>query len=200
VTTRRARFRAWERPNHTTALSSPSSKNILVFRTPKSGAYPFRPVPLQGALRGRHERGTGCGGRKGGALTRRCWSGRRSRVVLTPRGRCQVGGSDIRQRRCQKILITGESTKETVKPLRAGMPGVSGKLVVTTTGEHLYPFLPTRLRVHWAPGIPHALFWKGGTFLTKPRAKTRGEIADARRHSGAMQSIEPGISRFRVWC
>src|SRR5580704_12389625 len=57
------------------------------------------------------------------------------------------------------------------------MPGNSGELVVTTAGEHLYPFRPTRLRVHWAPGIPHALFLKGGTFLTKPRAKTRGEIA-----------------------
>jgi hypothetical protein len=43
--------------------------------------------------------------------------------------------------------------------LRAGMLGVSGELVVTTAGEHLLPFLPTRLRVHWAPGIPHALFW-----------------------------------------
>jgi hypothetical protein len=38
------------------------------------------------------------------------------------------------------------------------MPGNSGEPVVTTAGEHFYPFLPTRLRVHWAPGIPHALF------------------------------------------
>jgi hypothetical protein len=29
--------------------------------------------------------------------------------------------------------------------------------VVTTAGEHFYPFLPTRLRVHRAPGIPCAL-------------------------------------------
>jgi hypothetical protein len=59
------------------------------------------------------------------------------------------------------------------------MPGNSGEPVVTVTaGEHFYPFLPTRLRVHWAPGIPHALFLKGRTFTSKPRAKTRGEIAD----------------------
>jgi hypothetical protein len=38
------------------------------------------------------------------------------------------------------------------------MLGDSGVTVVTTTGEHLYPFLPTRLRVHRAPGIPCALF------------------------------------------
>jgi len=30
--------------------------------------------------------------------------------------------------------------------------------VVTTAGAAVYPFLPARLRVHWAPGIPHALF------------------------------------------
>jgi hypothetical protein len=59
------------------------------------------------------------------------------------------------------------------------MLGVSGKPVVTTAGAAIYPFLPTRLRVHWAPGIPHALFLTGGTFKSKPRAKTRGEIADS---------------------
>jgi hypothetical protein len=60
-----------------------------------------------------------------------------------------------------QILITGESTKETVKTIARGMSGVSGILVVTTAGEHFYPFLPTRLRVHRAPGIPCALFWEG---------------------------------------
>jgi hypothetical protein len=34
---------------------------------------------------------------------------------------------------------------------------------VTTAGEHLLPFLPTRLRVHWASGIPRALFRESGT-------------------------------------
>jgi hypothetical protein len=52
----------------------------------------------------------------------------------------------------------GRARRKPLKPLRAGMPGNSGELVATTTGEHFYPFLPTRLRVHWAPGIPHALF------------------------------------------
>ena len=42
------------------------------------------------------------------------------------------------------------SAKETVKPLRAGMPGVSGVSVVTNSRV----FLRARLRVHRAPGIP----------------------------------------------
>jgi hypothetical protein len=51
------------------------------------------------------------------------------------------------------------------------MPGDSGLLVVTTTGEHLYPILPTRLRVHWASGIPCALFQEDATRNIEPRAK-----------------------------
>jgi hypothetical protein len=39
-----------------------------------------------------------------------------------------------------QILITGESTKETVKTIARGMPGETGVTVVTTTGEHFYPF------------------------------------------------------------
>jgi hypothetical protein len=41
--------------------------------------------------------------------------------------------------------------------LCAGMSGVSGKPVVTTLVRPTTPILPARLRVHWAPGIPHAL-------------------------------------------
>jgi hypothetical protein len=55
----------------------------------------------------------------------------------------------------------------------------SGVLVVTIAGEHFYPFLLSRLRAHRAPGIPCALFRESGTKLAKPRAKTRGEIADS---------------------
>jgi hypothetical protein len=45
-------------------------------------------------------------------------------------------------------------------------------LVVTTLVGF---FSPPRLRVHWAPGIPHALFRE--TKLTNLARKTRGEIA-----------------------
>jgi hypothetical protein len=53
------------------------------------------------------------------------------------------------------------------------MPGDSGVTVVTTTGEHFYPFLPTRLRAHRAPGIPCALCEEGRKFLAKPCARMR---------------------------
>src|SRR6267154_3907624 len=78
--------------------------------------------------------------------------GRRSRVVLTPRRWRQVlrrlvrlnrAGQNLQSagRRWQKSPIAGESTKETVKPLRAGTSGDSGVLVVTrvrstTTSAH----------------------------------------------------------------
>src|SRR6266487_3102911 len=55
---------------------------------------------------------------------------RRSRVVLTPRCWCQVCEKK-RRRRCQTSLVTGESTKETVKTIARGMPGVTGVTVVT---------------------------------------------------------------------
>jgi hypothetical protein len=63
--------------------------------------------------------------------TRAFIGGRRSRVVLTPRRWCQIGGA-IRRRRWQTSPVTGESTKETVKTIERGKPGVSGEPVVTT--------------------------------------------------------------------
>jgi hypothetical protein len=57
--------------------------------------------------------------------------GRRSRVVLTPRRWCQVGGRRFRRRRWQKSPVTGESAEETVKTIARGMPGETGVTVVT---------------------------------------------------------------------
>jgi hypothetical protein len=57
--TPRARFSGWERPNHTTALSSASIKNILIYRRPKSGHILGRPVAQKGAFRDRHGRCNG---------------------------------------------------------------------------------------------------------------------------------------------
>jgi hypothetical protein len=59
-------------------------------------------------------------------------SGRRSRVVLTPRRwrqalrQCPQGDGG------KKARFTRESTKETVKTIAQGMPGYSGEPVVTT--------------------------------------------------------------------
>src|ERR1700692_331795 len=65
----------------------------------------------------------------------------------------------------------GRARSSLLKPLRAGMLGVSGKPVVTTLVCFL-PFLHARLRVHWAPGIPHALF--GRKVLQASGASRRG--------------------------
>ena len=78
----------------------------------------------RGAARDRHGRGAGCGGR-GCAADERRKSGRRSRVVLTPRCWRQVCEKK-RRRRWQTSPVTGESTKEAVKTIAWGMPGDSG--------------------------------------------------------------------------
>jgi hypothetical protein len=58
----------------------------------------------------------------GGAKDEGAFRGRRSRVVLTPRRWCQVGGGNSA---CDGVNkpITGEITKETVKTIARGMPG-----------------------------------------------------------------------------
>jgi hypothetical protein len=59
--------------------------------------------------------------------------------------------------------------------LRAGMPGdfrcdrCEYSCAFFTTTSH------TRLRVHWAPGIPHALSG-GGNFLHNPGVSRRGIV------------------------
>ena len=95
------------------------------------------------------------------------------------------------------------------KTIARGMPVISGVTVVTTLVCFFH--LHARLRVHWVPGIPCALCYQRGEQFCKTRAKSRREIAkvcvklcprhceeqgDISRHSGAMRSIEPGISRF----
>jgi len=60
-------------------------------------------------------------------------------------------------------LVPGESALYAVKTIAWGMPDVSGASAVNT-GVHIhYHYAHTRLRVHWAPGIPRALFNEGGT-------------------------------------
>ena len=65
-------------------------------------------------------------------------SGRRSRVVLTPRRWRQVGGV-IRLRRWQTSPVTEESAKETVKTIARGKPDVSGEPVVTNARVYYTP-------------------------------------------------------------
>jgi hypothetical protein len=99
-----------------------------------------------------------------------------------------------------------------LKPLRAGMPGDSGVLVVTRA------LLPLQ-SAHEAAGAagtrhsPRPLFSRGRKInaqLGRTASREREVASVIRapslrakrprlRHSGAMRSIEPGISRFRVW-
>jgi hypothetical protein len=76
--------------------------------------------------RDRHERGAGCGGR-GGAADEQHGSGRRSRVVLTPRRWRQVGGKYPADDGDKKARSPGRARRKPLKPLRAGMPGESGE-------------------------------------------------------------------------
>src|ERR1700716_4252679 len=74
-------------------------------------------------------------------------------------GRLSQGDGD------KKARSPGRARRKPVKPLRAGMPGDLGGPVVTTLVWLL--FFHARLRVHWAPGIPHALFRAGVSCTTR---------------------------------
>src|SRR5439155_5576615 len=139
------------------ACPAPFAK-IFLFRPEANQFTDSRcPVPREGRC-ARHQRGAGCGGRCG-AFDEWRRRGRRSRVVLTPRCWRQVCEKK-RRRRCQTSLVTGESTKETVKPLRGECRVISGVTVVTTLVCSLH-LSHARLRAHQAPGIPCALCFEG---------------------------------------
>src|SRR6202043_4184163 len=82
--------------------------------------------------------------------------GRRSRVVLTPRRRRQVGERDFTGDGDKKARSPGRARNKLLKPSRAGMPVDPGATVVTNSCA--FYTLRTRLRVQRAPGIPRALF------------------------------------------
>jgi hypothetical protein len=65
----------------------------------------------------------------------------------------------------------GRARNKPLKPLRAGMPGCSGGPVVTNSCAFYTSH--ARLRVHWAPGIPHALLGRIW-FLHDSGASRRG--------------------------
>src|SRR5204863_9772420 len=76
-----------------------------------------RAIPSHRGACARHERGAGCGGR-GGALDEQHLSGRRSRVVLTPRRWRQVGGSNSAADGDKKARSPGRVRRKPLKPLR----------------------------------------------------------------------------------
>jgi hypothetical protein len=72
------------------------------------------------------------------AKDERRFRGRRSRVVLTPRRRRQVCGGNVASDGDKKARSPGRARRKPLKPLRAGMPGCSGGLVVTNSRVFFY--------------------------------------------------------------
>src|ERR1700680_3438529 len=59
------------------------------------------------------------------------------------------------------------------------MPDVSGASAVNTGVHTYYPPARTRLRVHWAPGIPRALCFQRAKDFWHSSGATRGETMNA---------------------
>jgi hypothetical protein len=111
---------------------------------------------------------------------------RRSRVVLAsvadakpcggfvgPTGRVKPS---IREMTVAKRNSSPGRSRISRKTIAWGMPDVSGASAVNTRAHTKLPPARTRLRVHWAPGIPRALFLEGRTNLQTSGA-LRGENA-----------------------
>src|SRR6266487_356076 len=160
------------------ACLAPFAK-IFLFR-PEANQFTDsrRPVPREGRA---HVTNAGRDAvDAGSALDETCCSGRRSRVVLTPRCWRQVCDKK-RRRRCQTSLVTGESTKETVKTITRGMPGETGVTVVTM----LVCFILFRTRGYGCighPAFPAPSDSREAKRFMHHSGASRRENAEARRH------------------
>jgi hypothetical protein len=78
----------------------------------------------------------------------------------------------------KSVSAAGEQRDKPLKPLRAERweAGVS----VVTNSYALFQKLHARLRVHWAPGVPYALFSKRGDVHWQTSDALRRENAEAR--------------------
>ena len=90
-------------------------------------------------------------------------------MVLAPRSRRQVRKTPTRRADdgVNKAVVPGKSAEETVKPLRGECRMFSGASAVNTGVHTHYQYAHTRLRVHWAPGIPRALCLEKGEQVDK---------------------------------
>jgi hypothetical protein len=89
------------------------------------------PAHTQGAFRDRHERRAWDAMDAVAPRTNGAFRGRRSRVVLTPRRRRQVGERNFTDDGDKKARSPGRARNRLLKPSRAGMPGDPGATVVT---------------------------------------------------------------------
>ena len=146
----------------------PHSEKYSAFQNTQISDTSF-PVPAhpKGAFAVVTDAGRGMRWTRRVLVTRAFSADGQNRVVLTPSRRCQVGEDKSPATVATERGSPGRS-RISRKPSRAGMLGNSGVNVVTNSC--VYYLLHARLRVHWAPGIPHALW--GGT-KCKTRAKSR---------------------------
>ena len=139
---------------HICACPAPFEKIFLFYRIQIAPIFtPFRPREGRCATSRNAGRDAVDAGSAG---DERCESGRQSRVVLAPRRRCQVGGGNFTGDGDKKADLRGEH-EAAVNTIACGNAGFSGGLVVTNSCA--FYILHARLRVHWVPGIPHALIW-----------------------------------------
>jgi hypothetical protein len=123
---------------------------------------------MRGVSRSSRTLGAGCGGR-GGALDEWRQSGRRSRVVLTPRRWRQVLEKQASQgRRWQESPVTEESAKETVKTIACGNAGCSGATVVTNACAFYHTTRGCGCNGH--PAFPTPSVFRGVIFGHTPGA------------------------------
>src|ERR1700674_1871314 len=83
----------------------------------ETGVLRFGPVPQRGGSRSSRTRG-GMRWTWAALLTRALACGRRSRVVLTPRRWCQVGGGNFAGDGGKKARSPGRARYKLLKPLR----------------------------------------------------------------------------------
>jgi hypothetical protein len=107
--------------------------------------------------------------------TRAPFRGRRSRVVLTPRRRRQVGGGNSASDGDKKARSPGRARNKPLKPLRAGMPGDPGATVVTCLRAFYFCTQGCGCNGHPAFPTPSVL---GEDFMHNSGASRRGN-ADA---------------------
>ena len=152
-------------------VSSPKIKNISLFPKGEPWHIYRHPVPTRGAYHDRHERGTGCGGRRCADNERR-ESVRQRRVVLTPRCWRQVSGSSPASDGGKKAGHRGEL----VISRKAIAQGMSDCLRCPVCScAHFLCTLRMRPRVQRASGFPCALFIsEGETNLQTSGASCRG--------------------------
>jgi hypothetical protein len=129
-----------------------------------------------------------------GAVDERASCGRRSRVVLTPRRRRQVGGSNSADDGDKQARSPGRARRKPLKPLRGECRAFSGVTVVTNARA----FYTTRAAAG-ASGARHSLrplIFEGKTF----RKNSRGCAARSRSCvCRELQARHPARIRAAGW-